>query len=161
MQVEEIKGSIPWAYFDGASDVNNNCGAGLVIFYPTGLKLKASVGLGTGSNNYAELKTLHLLLCWLLQRNVREVQIFGDSLNTIKWANGSQHCRNFLLLPLLSEIIRLKSIFSVLTISHIYRERNAEADSLSKKGIEQVLDQWSVEEVAEGRTRGLPPPVFD
>ena len=95
------------------------------------------------------------------QRNVREVQIFGDSLNTIKWANGSHHCRNFLLLPLLSEIIRLKSIFSNLTLSHIYKERNAEADSLSKKGIEQVLDQWSVEEVAEGRTRRLPPPVFD
>ena len=136
VQIEEIKGSIPWAYFDGASDMNKKCGVGLVIHFPSGILLKASIGIGTRTNNFVELKALHLLLCWLSLRNEREAQIFGDSLNTIKWANGMHHCRNFLLTPLLNEIVRLKNCFSELQICHIFKERNTEADNLSKKGIE-------------------------
>lgn len=136
VQVQEIKGSIPWAYFDGASDINKNCGVGLVIHFPSGNVLKASIGLGTRTNSFAELKDLHLILCWLSLRNEWEAQIFWDSLNSIKWANGMHLCRNFLLTPLLAEIIRLKICFSELKICHIYRERNIEADNLSKKGTE-------------------------
>jgi len=63
VQIEEIKGSIPWAYLGGASDMNKKCGAGLVIHFPSGILLKASIGLGTRTNNFAELKALHFLLC--------------------------------------------------------------------------------------------------
>ena len=68
-------------------------------------------------------------------------------------------CRNFLLTPFLAEIIRLKSCFSELKICHIYRERNKEADNLSKKGTEQILGEWLVEEVVF-TARGLAPPIF-
>lgn len=83
----QIKEGVPWAYFDGASQ-NNRAGARLVIHENAYHLLKASVGLGTGSNNYAEMSALKLLLCWLIQRNTFTIQIFGDSLNVIKWVNG-------------------------------------------------------------------------
>lgn len=119
---------MPWAYFDGASDINGRCGAGLIIHLSEEKIVKASVGLGQGSNNFVELKALHFLFCWLILRNVREVQIFGDSMNTVKWFNGTQQCRNFILLPLLKEALRLKCRFSEFSLCHIYRERNSEAD---------------------------------
>lgn len=43
---------MPWAYFDGASDINGRCGAGLIIHLSEEKIVKASVGLGQGSNNF-------------------------------------------------------------------------------------------------------------
>jgi len=68
IQPEFIRESVPSAYFDGASDINGRCGAGLVIHLSPGKSLRASVGLGQGSNNFAELKALHHLLCYLTLR---------------------------------------------------------------------------------------------
>ena len=68
--------------------------------------------------------------------------------------------QNYILILLLNEIIRLKSFFSELTICHIFRERNTEADRLSKEGIEQALGAWTVEEVVDGVARPLAPPIF-
>eukprot|EP00253_Pinus_taeda_P026324 PITA_26324 len=104
---EFIRYSMSWAYFDSASDINGRCGAGLIIHLSEVKVVKASVGLGQGSNNFAELKALHFLLCWLIFRNVRDVQIFGDSMNAVKWFNGTHQCRKFNLLPLLREVLRL------------------------------------------------------
>ena len=98
---EEIRGDIPLAYFDGASDFMNRCGAGLTIHFPSWKTLKASMGLGPGTNNFAELQSLKLLLCWLTQLGLRATQIFGDSMNIIKWFNGEQRYQNYILLPLL------------------------------------------------------------
>ena len=66
---EQIKEGVPWAYFDEASQ-NNKAGAGLIIHINERHSLKASVGLGSGSNNFAELSALKLLLCWLIHRNI-------------------------------------------------------------------------------------------
>ena len=46
-----------------------------------------SLGLGTGTNNYAELMTLKLLLCFANERNYRELQVYGDSMVVINWIN--------------------------------------------------------------------------
>eukprot|EP00253_Pinus_taeda_P010381 PITA_10381 len=81
---EQIRPHIPWAYFDGASQ-HNTTGAGLVIHLDEGHCLFASVGIGSGSNNFAELTALKLLLCWLIHRHIFTIQIFGDSLNVINW----------------------------------------------------------------------------
>ena len=40
-----------------------------------------SLGLGTGTNNYAELMTLKLLLCFPNERNCRQLQVYGDSMH--------------------------------------------------------------------------------
>ena len=57
---ELIDKTLPWGYFDGASqDRQLSCGGGRFLFKSESFHF--SVGLGRGSNNYAELMTLRLL----------------------------------------------------------------------------------------------------
>jgi len=146
---EQIKEGVPWAYFDVASQ-ENKAGAGIVINLNNTHTLKASIGLGSGSNNFAELSALKYLLCWLIHKNTLTVQIFGDSLNVINWLNGRSRCQNYILQPLFEEIQNLKLSFNSLSINHIYRERNDMADKLSKDGIEQAVGSWRIREEANG-----------
>ena len=98
---EQIKEGITWAFFDGASNQRNICGERIVIHLNAQKCLKSSMGLGAGTNNFVELQTLKLLLCWLIHLGLRSVQIFSDSQNVIKWFNGEYRCQNYMLIPLL------------------------------------------------------------
>eukprot|EP00253_Pinus_taeda_P001922 PITA_01922 len=153
-----INENFPWAFFDGASQ-QNRAGAGLCIYLNNEHSLKASVGLGLGSNNFAELVALRLLMCWTLQKNILRIQIYGDSMNVINWVNGKSTCQNQILRVVLDEILPLKSHFNNISICHIYREKNTIADQLSKTGLQQVLGSWSIEEMRQGQTfhSQLPP----
>lgn len=75
--------------------------------------LKDFVGLGNGTNNYAELPALKLLLCWLIHLGIHSIQIFGDSMNIIKWFNGVSRCQNYILSPLLEEAKYLKPFLMI------------------------------------------------
>lgn len=152
-QIKEIqlKEGIHWAFFHGAFQ-NNKAGAGIVIQENQDQRIKASVGLGSGSNNFAELAALKLLLCWLIQRNIPTIQIFGDSLNVIKWVNGHSVCKNQSLKILLDEIQALKLSFNCFSICHIYMELNDSADHLSKEGLQQDTGSWKIEQVAHGQS---------
>eukprot|EP00253_Pinus_taeda_P004333 PITA_04333 len=138
-----IKEGSPWAFFDGASQ-QNRAGAGICIHLNHEHSLRASVGLGQGSNNYAELSALRLLLCWSLKRNISSIQIFGDSMNVVKWVNGNAMCHNQILKTILEDIVSLKSRFHNFSICHIFRENNTTADQLSKIGLQQALGSWSI-----------------
>lgn len=155
----QIAEGIPWAFFDGASQ-NNKAGAGLVIHVSPSHSLKASVGLGSGSNNYAELLALKLLLCWLIHRHTLTIQIFGDSQNVIRWVTGQQTCSNQFLKQILGEIQRLKSSFNSFSICHIYREKNELADKLSKDGLQLDLGSWQIEEDEQGQIRRSDQPPY-
>ena len=160
IQPEVIRDSVPWAFFDGASDINGRCGAGLVIHLSTSKSLRASVGLGQGTKNFAELKALHSLLCWLISRQMRMIQIFGDSKNIVNWFNRTQQCRNYILLPFLKEIYRIKCFFTEITVCHIYKERNQDTDRLSKEGSIQAMGTWIVTEMENRVFHPLEQPVF-
>eukprot|EP00253_Pinus_taeda_P034216 PITA_34216 len=153
-----IQEGIPCGYFDGASQ-NNRAGAGLCIQISREHTLKASVGLGYGTNNYAELSALRYLLCWLLHRNINMIQIFGDSLNVINWVNRKAYCHNQILRNLVEEIFLLKASFNPFSICHIYRDKNEEADQLSKAGVQQDMGNWNIEEIRQGHSvrSNLPP----
>lgn len=156
-----IKEGIPWAFFDGASQ-NNRAGAGMVIHVNANHILKASVGLGTGTNNFAEMSALRLLLCWLIQRNILTIQIFGDSLNVINWVNGKSSCKNQILKPLLEDLQVLKTSFNSFSLCHIYRDSNDSADKLSKEGLQQNMGVWKIVEDRQGQihTSDQPPHAY-
>eukprot|EP00253_Pinus_taeda_P024814 PITA_24814 len=154
-----IKDGIPWAFFDGASQ-NNIAGAGIVIHINANHSLKASVGLGSGTNNFAELSALRLLLCWLIQRNTFTIQIFGDSLNAINWVNGKSSCKNQILKPMLEELQVLKSSFNSFSICHIYRDNNDDADKLPKEGLQQALGGWKIVEDCHGQIHASDVPSY-
>jgi len=141
---EHIKGDILWAYFDRASDQKNVCGAGFVIHTNNQKNLKALVGLGSGTNNFAELQSLKLLLCWLIHLGMGSIHIFGDSHNVVKWFNGKNKCQNCTLIPLLEEVLLLKHQFDFITVCHIFKERNPVVDLFSKEGIQQAMGIWHI-----------------
>eukprot|EP00253_Pinus_taeda_P001598 PITA_01598 len=154
-----INEGYPWAFFDGASQ-QNRASAGICIHFNKDHFIRASVGLGQGSNNYAKLTALRLLMCWSIQRNIQSIQIFGDSLNVVKWVNGNAVCQNQILKTILDEIVSLKYRFLNFSLCHIYRDKNTSADQLSKAGLQQTLGSWSIEELRQGKSVTTLQPPF-
>ena len=64
----------------------------------------------------------------------------------IKWFNGTQRCHNYIMLPLLAEVLNLKAHFNQICAFHICRERNMDADLLSKDGVQQATGSWVIKE---------------
>lgn len=132
--VEQIDQSKPWAFSDDASQNDNQiCGGGVVLFLNSHHSFHIKMGLGGGTNNFAKL-ALKLLL-FAREKEIRSIQIFGDRLNVINWCKKYQQCNNILLQPILEEIFRYLTFFDSYEINHVYKERNIEADSLSKSGL--------------------------
>jgi len=149
----EIDQSRPWAFFDGASQ-NNVCGGGAVLYLTASHYFTLSMGLGAGTNNYAELQSLKLLLIFALEKGCSTLSCFGDSMNVVNWVNRTQDCRNLRLGNLLSEIRLILLRYDNCICRHVYRENNQAADRASKEGIPKAFGTWHVTEVTDGRTHG-------
>jgi ribonuclease HI len=126
IQEEEIDKTKPWGFFDGASQ-NNRCGGGGILYFSESHYFTLTSGLGTGTNNYAELMSLKLLIAFALEKNCKMLIVFGDSKNVINWINGTQRCTNIRLANIVEDIKFLQTAFDSLTCRHVYRERNKEA----------------------------------
>ena len=100
--------------------------------------------MGTGTNNYANLMTLKLLLCFSIERNCRQLQVYGDSIVVIKWMNKIHKCRIASLDALYEETTHSLSFFESISFTHVYRERNKEVDKLSKKGLTLQWGEWKI-----------------
>jgi len=145
----DIDRSLPWAFFDGAAQ-NNLCGGGAVLFLSDSHFFAMSMGLGGGTNNFAELMSLKLLLMFAMEKGCSSLNIFGDSLNVIQWLNHTQECRNLRLDHIIYSIRQLLLRFDFFSCRHIYRENNQEADKASKEGLRLDLGTWLVTESIEG-----------
>jgi ribonuclease HI len=145
---EEIDNSKPWGYFDGASQ-NNRCGGGGILYLSDSHYFTLTIGLGTGTNNYAELMSLKLLIAFAIEKNCQTFTVFGDSMNVINLIKGTQRCTNTRLANIVEDIKFLQTSFDSLTCRHVYRERNKEADRRSKEGTNLALGQWKVTEVTK------------
>jgi ribonuclease HI len=108
-------------------------------------------GLGQGSNNYAELMALKLLLTFAGEKGITHLQIFGDSMVVINWMRKTQLCHNINLSSILDEVFLIANIFTNLSFQHVYRERNVATDTLSKEGTLMALGQWHVIEYKDGQ----------
>jgi len=150
----EIDRSRPWAFFDGASQ-NNMCGGGAVLYLSDSHSFTISMGLGEGSNNFAELLSLKLLLLFALEKGCSDITCFGDSLNVINWIKQTQDCRNLRLGNLLADIQLIILRFDNFACRHVYRENNEEADRASKEGLQKALGTWYVTESVDGRVQGF------
>lgn len=141
---EIIDHSIPWGYFDGAAEgVPVSCGGGAVLNLNDHKWVHLNAGFGSGSDNFAEIKALRLLLISTLEWGVRGLHVFRDSQVVIDWAKGSSKCTIFRLIPILEEISILKSHFNNISFNHVYREQNTIADGLSKEGSQRLEGEES------------------
>lgn len=142
--------SRPWAYFDGASQNNVKLCGGVVLHLLVSHVFHIKMGLGPGTNNYAELMALKLLLTFAGEKAITNLQIFGDSMMIINWIRKSQLCHNIRLLPLLEEVFIILGTYKNLSIRHVYRERNRAVDKLSKEGLLLDYGQWKIMESRDG-----------
>ena len=145
----DIDKSLPWAFFDGASQ-NNICGGGAILFLSASHFFVMSMGLGGGTNNFAELMSLKLLLVFALETGCTVLNFFGDSLNVINWINHTQACRDLRLAHIISSIQQILLRFDSFSCRHVYREINQEADLASKEGLGMEMGTWLVKEYIAG-----------
>lgn len=125
--------------FRRASQNNfQSCGGDVVLFFSESHYCKIKMGLGLGTNNYAKLVSLKLLLLFAKERNVKSLQIFGDSTTVVNGSRRAQKCYNLFLLFMFEEIHRILDTFDFFlnSIRHVYMERNSKAALLSKEGIQ-------------------------
>ena len=153
--VLELDKSIPWAFFDGPAQGNPLiCGGGGIIYWSDQSFLVSRAGLGEGSNNYAEVMSLKLILLLAVEKNIRKINIMGDSLLIINWANKHSECHTLRLRPILEEIHLLVTRFDHISFSHVYREQNELADKVSKEAMGLHLGVWQIEITADQNAYG-------
>jgi len=112
-----------------------------------------SAGLGEGSNNFAELMSLKLLLIFAIEKGCKKLNVFGDSKNVINWISLTQECRNRSLATLLYSIRTVLQNLENFSCRHVYRENNMVADLASKEGLNMVLGRWKITESRDGSTQ--------
>ena len=79
-----IDKSNPWGYFDGSAAGDPHlCGAGGILYIKDDHYITFKAGLGIGTNNFAEIGALKLLLSLDLGNQISKIMVFGDSLSII------------------------------------------------------------------------------
>jgi hypothetical protein len=81
---EKIDHSIPWDFFDGASQNSiQSCGGGALHFF------KFTMGFGNGTNNCVEIMSFKGLLLFSKEKGVTSFQIFWDSMLAVNYKRKS------------------------------------------------------------------------
>ena len=114
------------------------------------------LGAGARTDNHAELMTLKLLLCFAIERNCKKLQVFGNSMVVINWLKKTQKCRISTLDTLYEEITITLFFFESISFKHVYRERNSDADKLSKAGLNLQWGHWKILEIKETEAMEYP-----
>lgn len=104
------------------------------------------MGLGVGTNNYAELITLCHLLHFTLGHQCTNINIFGDLKIIVNWFNGISGCHLHTLNNILNEVNIFKTEFNNISCSHIYKEHNRNVDKLSKEVVLMPRGEWVITE---------------
>jgi ribonuclease HI len=100
-------------FFYGASQENKaRCGGGGVLFFSHSHYFNLKWGLGQGTNNMAELLALKFLLSFACEKEISNLQIFGDSMLVISWLRRTQQCHNIMLSPILDEVFTIANLFT-------------------------------------------------
>ncbi|XP_012839468.1 PREDICTED: uncharacterized protein LOC105959853 [Erythranthe guttata] len=128
-----IEASPPWKmYFDGASH-REGAGAGVVFVTSNGEVLPHSFTLTQNcSNNVAEYQALILGLEMAVDIKQLNLEVYGDSKLVINQILGSYEVKKLDLLPYVDYAKRLIGYLGDLTIEHVPRNDNKQADALAK-----------------------------
>jgi len=122
-------------YSDGASRGNpGEAAIGVVIKDEHG-QIVASISkrIGRTTNNQAEYQAVIAALEKAIRMGVREVELKADSELVVKQLKGEYRVKRVTLKPLYERVRQLQGKLELLTVRHIPREQNAEADNLANK----------------------------
>jgi ribonuclease HI len=126
-------------HVDGASRGNpGEAGFGIYVTGEDGREVASLYGyLGKATNNVAEYQALLHGLRFALQRGARVVEVFSDSELLVRQLAGVYRVKNAGLLPLHSEARGLLSRFERHAVTHVPRARNAHADALANRAVDE------------------------
>ncbi|MCX5783047.1 MAG: ribonuclease HI family protein [Elusimicrobia bacterium] len=126
------------AFIDGASRNNPGPASAAAVIKDGRGKMLFSGGkfLGSATNNVAEAQALNLALSKAAEFNATELEIFSDSALIVNQFNGKFKIKNRALLDLLRQAWDGAKSFKRVSLSHIPRELNSEAD----KTANEILD---------------------
>ena len=112
--------------------------------------LSFSLGCGKSTNTRAEILALWALLAVAQHLGIPLLNIFGDSLVIINWENRISSLDSPSLDHWCKDIKSQMNSFSHLTIKHIYREHNQQAECLSRKALVLALGYGLFTEYLDG-----------
>ena len=122
------------AFIDGASSGNpGHAGIGVVIYKGKDQILMESKYIGETTNNVAEYSALLHLLEMAEKHKIKHLDVFSDSELLVKQLSGEYKVRDERLQEFVKRAIAHKKTIKY-TVTHIPREKNKEADKLSKEG---------------------------
>lgn len=119
--------------FDGASKGNpGKAGAGAVIYLNNNEIWNSSKYIGNNYTcNYAEYFALIIGLEEANYRNIKNLDVEGDSLLVINQLNGKFNVKSLNIIELYRKAKELSNLFDSITFKHIYRNHNKRADELA------------------------------
>ena len=82
------------------------------------------------------------------------LHIFGDSSVIINWAKNESTLTMVNLEAWCINIRQLISLFTFVDFSHVFREHNKRADTISKEGIIMAVGHLPLTEICEGEVYG-------
>jgi len=127
-------------FIDGAAEFDedlkpNNAGIGGLIKKGNKLIYSFSENIGIRTNNEAEYSALIQGIKACLDHEIYHVNIFSDSELVVNQVNGKYKLKDSKMIKLHAKVAKLCSELTSWTISHVPREKNEEADELSKEGL--------------------------
>lgn len=132
-------------YFDGSCLDNGNPGAragwGMVVKDNKDETVFQTQGPvpGKQTNNRGEIMGMYMSLEWLAKNKDIKACIYGDSEYVVNCINGhSMRRANKDLWSRVEEVIE-KAEDQVVSVEHIYRDKNKEADKLAKVGANALI----------------------
>ena len=127
-------------FTDGACEFDNdykpiNAGIGGVIKLKDKNIFSFSENVGVKTNNEAEYLALIKGINLCLENNISNVSIFADSELVVRQVNGDYKVKNERMAVLHKKTHELLSKLNSWDINHVLRDKNTEADDLSKQGL--------------------------
>jgi ribonuclease HI len=125
-------------YTDGAARGNPGPAAIGAVIKDDKSNIVASISrcLGVTTNNQAEYRAIIAALEKAVSLGARQVALYSDSELVVKQINGQYKVKHAALRPLYMEVVRLTGALESFKIAHIPREKNAAADALANKALD-------------------------
>ena len=143
----------PMVFFDGVAE-DSIGGVGVCIWLNEKHSLSIKLGCGHNTNNRAELLALWASLYIAKDIGLPYLHIFGNSSVIIKWARDECTLAMVNLETWCINTRKLKSLFTFVDFSHVFREHNKRVDTLSKEGINMVAGHLSLTEICDDEVYG-------
>jgi formyltetrahydrofolate-dependent phosphoribosylglycinamide formyltransferase len=129
-------------FTDGGSRGNPGlAGAGFVIKTLEGdAILSKGLFLGETTNNVAEYTAVREALAAAKNMQVQSVRLFSDSQLLVRQLNGQYKVKSENLKDLYADCMELLASFASWQVTHVYREKNTEADAMVNKALDKKAD---------------------